>query len=72
MVVVHTANIQDRDDARLVLEQVKGTFPRLQLIWADAGYSGKLIDLVRITCGWVLEIVKCSDDVKGFKVLSYR
>jgi len=29
MVVVHTANIQDRDGAKLVLEQVKGkgTFP---------------------------------------------
>ena len=72
MVVVHTANIQDRDGARLVLEQVKGTFPRLQLIWADAGYSGKLIDWVRITCGWVLKIVNRSDDVKGFKVLPHR
>jgi len=37
MVVVHTADIQDRDGAKLVLEQVKGTLPRLQLIWADAG-----------------------------------
>jgi putative transposase len=41
MIVVHTADIQDRDGAKLVLEQVKGTFPRLQLIWADADYSGK-------------------------------
>jgi len=23
-------------------------------------------------CGWVLEIVTSSDDVKGFKVLSHR
>jgi len=29
IVVVHTANIQDRDGARPVLEQVKGTFSRL-------------------------------------------
>src|SRR5450756_2742019 len=50
IVVVHTANIQDRDGAKLVLEQVKGTFPRLQLIWADAGYSGKLIDWVKVVC----------------------
>jgi putative transposase len=72
IVLVHTANIQDRDGAKLVLEQVKGTFSRLQLIWADAGYSGKLIDWTKIVCGWVLEIVKRSDDVKGFKVLPHR
>lgn len=72
IVIVHTANIQDRDGAKLVLEQVKGTFPRLQLIWADAGYSGKLIDWVKVVCGWALEIVKRSDDVKGFKVLPRR
>jgi putative transposase len=41
----------------------------LKLIWADAAYSGQLIDWVKITCGWVLEIVKRSDDVKEFKVL---
>ena len=72
MVVVHAANIQDRDGAKLVLEQIKGTFSRLQLIWADAGYAGQLIDWVKVTCGWVLEIVRRSDDIKGFKVLPHR
>jgi len=38
MVVIHAANIQCRDGAKLVLEQVKGTFSRLKLIWADVGY----------------------------------
>jgi putative transposase len=42
MVIVHIANTQDRDGAKLVLEQVKGTFSRLQLISADAGYPDKL------------------------------
>jgi len=74
MVVVHTANIQDREGARFVLEQVKGkgTFPRLQLIWADAAYSGKLVDWANSICGWVLEIVKRSDDIKSFKLLPKR
>jgi putative transposase len=72
IVVVHTANIQDRDGAKLVLEQVKGTFSRLELIWADAGYSGKLVDWVNSACGWILEIVKRSDDMKGFQVLPRR
>ena len=65
-------NIQDRDGAKLVLEQVKGTFPRLKLIWADAGYSGQLIEWVSLVCGWILEIVKRSDDIKGFQVLPHR
>ncbi len=72
MVVVHAANIQDRDGAMLVLGKAKGKFPRLQLIWADGGYAGKLIDWVKQFCGWVLEIVKRSDDVKGFQVLPHR
>ena len=38
--VVHAANIQDRDGAKLVLAKLLGQFPRLQLIWADAGYAG--------------------------------
>ena len=72
MVVVHAANIQDRDGAKLVLEKVRGRFPRLKLIWADGGYAGKLIDWVKQTCGWVLEIVKRNADLKGFHVLPRR
>ena len=41
-VVVHAANIQDRDGAKLVLAKLLGRFPRLQIIWADAGYAGPL------------------------------
>ena len=39
-VVVHAANIQDRDGAKLVLSKLLTRFPRLQLIWADAAYAG--------------------------------
>jgi putative transposase len=72
MVIVHAANIQDRDGAKLLLERVQGRFPRLRLIWADGGYAGKLIDWVKTVFRWVLEIVKRSDDVKGFQVLPHR
>ena len=70
--VVHAADIQDRDGAKLLLEKLKGRFSRLKLIWADAGYAGKLIEWTRQLGGWVLEIVKRSDDVTGFKVLPHR
>lgn len=36
IVIVHTANIQDQDGAKLALEQVKGTFSRLELVWDEA------------------------------------
>lgn len=72
VVVVHAANIQDRDGAKLVLEKTRGKFPRLALIWADGGYAGKLIEWVKDACGWILEIVKRSDDVQGFVVLPRR
>ena len=72
MAVVHSAGIQDRDGAKLVLEKAKTRFPRLSLIWADGGYAGKLVGWVQAFCGWVLQIVKRTDDVKGFKLLPYR
>ena len=57
-VVVHTADIQDRDGARLVLGDLPLQFPRLHHLWADAGYRGKLVTWVRETLGWSMEIVK--------------
>jgi putative transposase len=70
-VVVHAANIQDRDGAKLVLAKLV-CFPRLKLIWADGGYAGKLVAWVMEFAGWVLEIVRRPDDVKGFVVLPRR
>ena len=73
MVLVHAANIQERDGAKLLLNKAKGCFTRLRLIWADAGYNGEeMIDWVRNTHGWILEIVKRDKGVKGFQVLPRR
>ena len=71
-VVVHPANIQDRDGAKLLLSKARSLFPRLRLIWADGGYAGKLIAWVGVVCGWVLEIVKRSDTAKGWVLLPRR
>ena len=71
-VMVLTADIQDRDGAKLLLEKVKARLPRMQLLWADGGYAGKLVAWVKRVCHWVLEIVKRSDEVKGFVVLPHR
>lgn len=71
-IVVHEANIQDRDGAKIVLQRLKGRFPRLSLIWADGGYAGKLIDWVVEFASWTLEIVKRNDELTGFHVLPRR
>jgi putative transposase len=71
-VVVHAASLQDRDGAKLVLAKLVGKVPRLRKIWADGGYAGQLVAWVLALGGWILEIVKRSDDVSGFAVLPKR
>ncbi len=70
--IVHPANIQDRDGAQLLLAKITGRFPRLRLIWADGGYAGKLIDWVKDQFGLTLDIVKRNQQQKGFAVLRKR
>jgi len=71
--VVHEASIQDRDGAKLVFFAAMAVLTRLLLVWADGGYAGQLLEWVKIhNWGWVLEIVKRTDDVKGFVVLPRR
>ena len=71
-VVVHAADIQDRQGAMLVFKLLIGKFPRLKKIWADGGYAGQLIGWVAMTGGWILEIVKRTDKLPKFVVLPKR
>ena len=57
-VVVHPADIQDRDGAKLVISKMAERAVGLRLIWADGGYGGKLVEWVQANTGWVLEIVR--------------
>jgi putative transposase len=61
VVVVHAANIQDRDGGRLVLEKLGVQFRRLKRIWVDGGYAGTFVCWARRTFGRVVEVVKRSD-----------
>ena len=71
-VLVFEADVQDRTAAPWLFLAVKELFSRLQLIWADGGYSGQLVEWVMLICGWTLEIVKRTDDRLGFQVLPHR
>ena len=71
-VTVHPADIQDRDGARLVLRRLMGRFPRLQLIWADGAYGGKLVAWAQTVAGWTLELVRRPAQQHTFQVLPRR
>lgn len=72
-VVVHAANIQDRDGAKLVLSKLSSTtLARLQKVWADGGYRGQLIVWVRTHLDLILEIVERDPALKTFQVLPRR
>ena len=69
-VIVHSADIQDRDGAKLVMDKLKENLISLVKIFADGGYAGKLVEYAAQTYKWLIEIVKRNET--GFKVLPKR
>ena len=57
-VAVHEANIADRDGAKLLVEKVGDQLPRMEKVWADRGYNGKIGAWIKERLGWTLERVK--------------
>ena len=71
-VVVHPADVQDRDGAFHLLRRARRMFPFIERIFADGGYAGQKMALVVWRTGaWKLQIVKRSD-APGFVVLPKR
>ncbi|MER3555145.1 MAG: IS5/IS1182 family transposase, partial [Meiothermus sp.] len=54
---VHFAAMHDREGAKLLLGRCTGGFPRLELIWADQGYAGKLLKWVKSELGVGVQVV---------------
>src|SRR5277367_3203813 len=71
--IVHPADIQDRDGAPALLARIRSSFPWLRHVFADGGYAGdKLQDALKNLGDWTIEIVKRSDVAKGFVLLPRR
>ena len=71
--IVHPANVQDRDGAPALLASARDLVPWLRHVFADAGYAGdKLKDALANRGEWTIEIVKRSDTAKGFVLLPRR
>ena len=71
-VVVHPADVQDRDGAFQLLRRTRRLFPFIERIFADGGYAGRKMAMTAWRTGaWRLQIVKRSDTA-GFEVLPKR
>ena len=56
--MIHSADIQDRDGAPLVLAEIIQRFPWLRHVFADGGYAGdKLRQALRRVGKWTIKIV---------------
>jgi len=72
-VVVHAASIQDQDGAKLVLQNIKGLYKRLKVIFGDSAYKRSgLPDWVKEELDCILQPVLRPVDVEGFIVLPKR
>ena len=72
--IVHAADIQDRDGGAMLMATLIGLFPFLLKLYADGGYRGPVFGtaMKEIMAQIHLEIVKRSDQAKGFVVLPRR
>ena len=70
-VFVTKGNAPEREGAQQLLEQTpQDVLDHLLLLWADGGFSGpNFAEWVYQHCGCLVEIVKRSDDAKGFVIL---
>jgi putative transposase len=72
VLVVHTADVQDRDGLALVCRRLRRRFPWLRLIFADGGYQGETAACAAAREGLRLTIVTRDPGTRGFAVLPRR
>jgi putative transposase len=72
-VVVHPADIQDQDGAKLVFERLRHGFSRMKVVFADSAYARSgLPAWVAVRFGWILQTVLRPVHATGFVVLPKR
>jgi transposase len=73
-VLVHPANVQDRDGGLLLLDALADRFPLLQKLFADGAYQGPVFSkaLAKIRPELQPEIIKRTDSTPGFVVVPKR
>ena len=75
LVLVTTGCVQDKAGGKQLLTHLhqRVSLPRLKLLWADGGYGGNpFAEWIMNSFGWLWQVVKRNDNVKGFQVLPRR
>ncbi|MEU6972198.1 transposase [Kitasatospora aureofaciens] len=72
MILVMPADAGDRATAADMLPALKAKFRLLRRIWADSGYTGDLVTWAKTKLALIVEIVKRTDDLSGFRVVPRR
>lgn len=71
-ILVTPASVQDRDGGRRLLWRLRRHFASIRLVWADAGYAGKLVTWAARVLTLTLAIVRKRQGVHHFEVLPRR
>ena len=74
-IMVTPAGVQDRHAAKSLIRLLIAMYVRVQIIWADGGYLGTLVQWVKQLRPFGklrLEIIRRSDRAKGFTPLPKR
>ncbi|WP_224242898.1 transposase [Hyalangium gracile] len=69
---ITTADVQARDATGAVLPLASEQFPLLKKTWADSAYEGPRVERIAQQTGIEVEIVKRSDQDRGFVVQPKR
>jgi transposase len=71
--VVHGADVQDRDGAPVVLRSIRHRYPWLRHVFADGGYGGDMLRGRLSKIGQcTIEVIKRTDKARGFEPLPRR
>ena len=71
-ILVTPASTQDRDGGRRLLWRLRHDLPTIRLVWADAGYAGKLVIWAQQVLTLAVQIVRKRPGVHHFEVLPRR
>lgn len=72
VVLVTAAGVQDRDAGHRLLALLRQKFSTIRLVWADAGYAGRLVVWAAQALKLTVQVVRRDDDRRGFAVLPRR
>ncbi|MFE2936863.1 transposase [Streptomyces sp. NPDC059278] len=71
-VMVTAASVTDSEVGRTLLKWLRKRHWHISLVWADGGYTGRLVGLARDVLRIALTVVRHTDATAGFVVLQKR